>query len=260
MAGSSDPEAWWRSIQANDALEIFVMSDPHLEDAPRRKSKGRDDKTAESWRPCKVDSVEGSGARARALVSYTDISGKKVQDSILLKDFCGGRLRRPVETDEEKVKEDKAKSRKSRGENSDDVQGQASKVEEKPPGFHGFSESSDPFVGSRVKVLYDETDWYEGIIRCPGKKPGQYIVAFDQDEEKTTVNIPSSNGDVEVIIPKDELCERVKQLSENENSLLNRLLHRALVKSKCLKSNQGLPSPYSDLLLSVTSTVIRKIK
>ena len=258
MAGS-DPEAWWRTIQAGDNLEIFVTADSQQDDVPRRKSKGREDKPVEAWMPCKVESLEGTGARAKALIVFTDLNGKQAHETIPIKDACGVRLRQTTKPEDDRMKEERAKNKKAKNEGSEDPEGQAPKSDQKTS-FQGFTELPDPLIGSRVKVLYDETDWYEGIIRCQGKKPGQYVVAFDEDDEKTTVNIPSATGDVEVIMTKDELCERVKQLSENENSLLNRLLHRALVKSKCLRSNQGLPSPYLDLLASVTSTVIRKIK
>jgi hypothetical protein len=264
MAGASDQATWWRNIQVGDILEIFLISDTNQDSEPRKRaSKGRDERTAEGWRPCTVVGMEGAGLRAKAVVAFTDLSGNKTEETIPVRDSGGHRLRQPAsKTEDDTMKEDRAKSKKSKKAPTEDIDPVNS------PDLKGLQkrtdtpDSNDPntsIVGMRVKVLYDGDEWYEGVIRNPTKNAGEYCIIFEDDEE-TTALIPSPEGDVELILPKEELCEKVKKNLDPEGGLVYRLLHISLVKTRSLKSNQELPTPYTQLLSAATNAVVRRIR
>ena len=260
MAGAVDLDAWWRNIQVGDICELFVMGDVVQESETRRRSKkGRDDKRTEGWRPCTVLSIDGTGQRAKAVVSFTDLNGEKAQETIPIRDSGGGRLRQCARALEESSKDERPKAKKNKKDATE--QGE----EDETPAAKAVSTQSDKaesqvdLVGTRVKVLYNEDEWYEGIIRNKTKKAGEYCIVFEDDEETTAV-IPSPEGDVELIFPKEELCDKVKQDHCSEGGLVYRVLHTCLVKSRNLKSNQELPGPYTQLMTAVMGAVTRKIR
>ena len=253
MAGEADLDAWWRNIQVGDVFELFVMGDVVQESETRRRSKkGRDDPQNEGWRPCTVIRMEGTGPRAKAVLSFTDLSGNKTEETIPIRDSGGGRLRQCAKTEDEKDRS-KAKKGKKAVEDSEEEETSVDKslVNQGPQGAI--------IVGMRVKVLYDEEEWYEGIVRNPTKKAGEFCIVFE-DDETTTAKIPSPEGDVELILSKEELCEITRQSIASDGGLVYRVLQTALVRSRSLKSNQELPAPYTQLLASVMNSVLRKIR
>jgi hypothetical protein len=259
MAGGSEVDGWWKNIQEGDVLELFVMGDVVQESETRRKSKkGRDDKQSEGWRPCTVLSVEGTGQRAKAVVSFTDLSGNKSQETIAVRDSGGGRLRQCARAEDENERTKGKKSKKAAVDEADSNETWA-----KTPSKQNESEdipdvSSASIVGMRVKVLYDEDEWYEGVIRNPTKKAGEYCIIFEDDEETTAI-IPSPEGDVELILTKDELCEKAKQ-SVAMDGLIYRAVHTCLVRSRSVKSSQEIPAPYVQLMSTAVTSVVRRIR
>ena len=258
MAGV-DVEGWWKNVQAGDILELFVMGDVVQESETRRRSKkGRDERQSEGWRPCTVVSVEGTGQRAKAAVSFTDLSGNKAQETLALRDSGGGRLRQCAKTEDENERAKGKKGKKNTADEADSGEMSSKTPSKQMELDENQEESSVSIVGMRVKVLYDEDEWYEGVIRNPTKKAGEYCIIFEDDEETTAI-IPSPEGDVEIILPKEELCEKAKQCLSAEG-LVYRILHTCLVRSRSLKSNQELPAPYTQLMSTVMASVIRRIR
>ncbi len=56
----------------------------------------------------------------------------------------------------------------------------------------------EPYVGARVEVLFDETQWFGGQITRQTNKEGVYLVKYDDGEENTIV-WPDAKGEVRIV-------------------------------------------------------------
>ena len=109
------------------------------------------------------------------------------------------------------------------------------------------------------QVLYDVSDWYEGVIQAESDKKGEYCVRFDDDQTEN-IKIPGTDGDVELILEQAELCERIASLLDPKSGLLFSLVRASLLKCKVLKSISEVPAPYVELLRNVAAALTKKIR
>jgi hypothetical protein len=266
MAGGTDSNSWWKAVQVGESLEIFVVSDQPTELEPRRKSqKGRDSERS-PWCVGTISSIEGNGLRAKVVVNYTDPGGKVVQETIALRDSGAGRLRPLTQAPVVDVIQSKSKKGKRDNEavnENDQVAETVSAAVQKVDSLNSVENSEAgqriDIVGMRVKVLYDDDIWYDGVIRSRSKKNGEYRIVFEDDEEIAVV-LPSPDGDAELVLPKEDLCGRITMQIQPPDGLIYGILHSALVKTRNLKSNQELPLPYSQLLSAAGNAITRQIR